>query len=180
MINYHAIDFDGLDKVLEAGLSAESIEMETWFRHNSCGTAACLIGTFCIQYPEDVLRLLKTDAVEDTTWQDPYIAVGGLLIWRDRAISQRFSLPQYLTAFLFLNHTYTMFGTASSEGATKLSGPEAVRRLRSTIKYLKRKRALLDEHEWWMSLSRKSRRESPQHFGSYYANVGVAVTAKEA
>lgn len=155
---YHRCDIDGLRDVLAAAdermeLEPDNLQMEEW----SCRTAGCLIGTFC-QRRRDRL-VLKRSKNEDEALGGVQIPKFGTLVGND-AVMARFSLPVRLSGFLFLSHSRFMrFAAYFSGNASRLSGPAAVARLRSTIRYLEDSKRRWANHEWLMSLPKRERRK---------------------
>lgn len=124
------IDFQGLFAVLRAGEASEeagTLKMRSW----SCGTAGCLIGSFCKANPGDRLHLRKAlfyesqfPSIENTELD----GMDGVL----NAISQRFGLSEREVKFLF---TYDHLVDRSAKNANSLSGSEALARLRKFLYY---------------------------------------------
>lgn len=150
---YSQIDFHGLDNILEAS-ECRPIEMHKWV-HN-CGTYGCLIGNFCLENTTDELKC------DDS---GPYIIDNNnnYLNWEE-AIAYRFQLSTKISSFCFrLNPLVNLCeyrGTCTD--AVYLSDINAKERLKKVIQYLKRKRALWEDHNWLMSLS-KVERHKIQH-----------------
>lgn len=171
MIDYEKCDFRTLDRIFESGVRADDrgeLDMKWWGRHHTCGTAGCLVGNYCMDHIDSTLMLRMGR-----------YGCADLMVNGEEAsiveLSKRLGIPRYAGAFLFTSHechliTAPRIPFSYLRSAQDLTPPAALRRLRITLKYLKRKQLLLREHDWWMSLSKKERRESDQHFGNYDTN----------
>lgn len=123
-----SIDFQGLLNVLHASELNPDLRMDYW----SCGTARCMIGSFCNMYPEDRLFLTagcyarhdRFPTIEDP---DP----DGYQLKCEAAIAQRFGITQEEAKYLFMGRPYPHFHA----DATYLSKDRALTRLRKFIYY---------------------------------------------
>lgn len=115
-----------------------------------CGTAGCLIGTWAKHTMNDALKV---------DWDNDFkmfIPVFGNENY-EGAVSARFGTPHLVARFLFTSHIANVGTDEVSEDALNLSKKEAVARLRKYIRWVERKRALFQDHEDLMRLSRRDR-----------------------
>lgn len=143
---YERIELDDLRNMADVSEKAKEFHMGTW----KCGTAGCLVGTWCIAHPHDEMTLERDP--------DGYNVISPMFrgVSDEDAVMTRFGLFGGITGFLFVRH---VLPRQQCPDAMDLSQSEAVARLRKYIAYVERKRALWAEHEWLMGLSRKDRRE---------------------
>lgn len=120
------IDFQGLLNVLKAAESHPHLQMSTW----SCGTAACLVGSFCLAHPKDELRL--KDGYAGYT---PFFQAEDFPLHGDQAIAKRFGITDNEALWLFVYNPLNRFERECTLNATLLNREEALNRLRKFIYY---------------------------------------------
>ena len=140
------IDFQGLLNVAKAAEEFPHIDMSNWVNYDvdfgtGCGTAACLVGSYCLAYEEDELYLDKDIPIYGTELPKPT---------HDAAIAMRFGITENEAAWLFTynplqapGHSYYKL----TKDPASMSKSEALARLRKFI-YYKMKQSEL--HEAWV------------------------------
>ena len=140
-------DFQGLLDVLHAGERNPNLRMRRWV----CGTAACLIGSFCAEHQNDRLKLLAYGKLGTA-----FPCLDGVHgMYPDEAIAERFGITVRESRFLFTaqHGAKDLFvfgglfggGWGKSAYAESLSGEEALNRLRKFLYYKMRKHELTYE-----------------------------------
>lgn len=150
---YNAIRIDVLEDMSRHAKNPpynHRVEMGSWFftrRRNphskSCGTAGCLVGTYAYATG------MRLELLESGRSPEERMAIYA-------------KIPYKVSEFLFSCHLSFHMGWVRP--AADLPAEAAIARLDKTIAYFKRKRALWEDHEWWMSLPKRLRLEhvSPQ------------------
>lgn len=141
---YAGIHIRELLQMADESEAATELCMDSWT--SRCHTAGCHIGTWCINHPGDRLVLLE---------REPRL-LGHRFKDTIDAIMMRFNLPRRIARFLFLDHN------GECDDACNLSQDRAVTRLRKVARYLKRKKELWEEWEWYAKQSRKFRLATPE------------------
>jgi len=144
------IDIDGLRRMVNyAKKDPSRIYMGEWLSVSSiCGTSGCLIGTFCLNEPNDRLRLIGGAP----TLSEAYYSNEACVICHsndicvicnsNEACAVRFSLSYAEALFLFGRS-----GKGRSAPAMELSGEEAIKRLEKFILYKVRKHEIMEHYE---------------------------------
>ena len=135
------IDFQGLLNVAKAGEENPELDMGYWVRDISCGTKACLIGSFCLANPEDELKLQKL-----STGMVPYIGDYKYNSDPVRDIAKRFGISYNFADWLFDENPTSNMRYYSTGDAHNISGTKAIRRLRKFIYYKMKQEEI---HEAW-------------------------------
>lgn len=115
------IDFQGLLTMLKDAENAPDLHMNSWV--NACGTAGCLIGTFCINHKDDALQIVR----------QPYIYPRLGIKTEAYAIAERFGITTDEAKWLFVCNP--LYWTGVTVNANKLTREEAINRLRKFIYY---------------------------------------------
>ena len=140
------IDFQGLMNVAAAGERNENLDMSQWSEekygeYHTCGTAACLIGSFCAEHPSDELMMVSEDSILVPRTKGRHSEEG--------SIAYRFGITIKEARWLFDGNPLRKLSTSTSKyySAASLSGPDAIRRLRKFIYYKLRKQELMPSRD---------------------------------
>ena len=131
-------DFQGLLQVLKAGEDNPHLMMSTW----QCGTAACLIGSFCIKHRNDHLQLTPRTTAYDSCY--PFLEVADGIRCEAEAIAVRFGITKKESQWLFDAHPFHKMKHPYTESANTLSPTKALARLRKFIYYKLHKQEMID------------------------------------
>lgn len=150
-------DFQALLNMVHAAEENERFIMSTWIAYgtkyspsdnlNPCGTAACLVGTFCLKYPTDRLQLLTIPDFTHTVDRLFATLDGEESTNITEAAARRFNLTNNEAEWLFANSPLNDLGprrNLSFDDASDLSKDRAINRLRKFI-YFKLKQEEISE-----------------------------------
>jgi hypothetical protein len=141
LLSGREIDIQGLLDMARYAEEAEHFDMSLW--RNTCGTAGCLVGTFCMRRPEDALGVTYISGlhVSIVTYNGVCCVRGG--------ISLRFGISEEESRFLFSRYHLANCPSnrrSPARPATFSNREQAVARLRKFI-YYKMHRAELSYDE---------------------------------
>lgn len=118
------IDFQGLLTMLRNAEDEPNVRMGVWL--NECGTAGCLIGTFCKSNPQDELKVTGNSWLMSPKYHTKN---------NESAIAARFGITHQEAEWLFTGNPLKYINEECCTHAMNSSKEGAINRLRKFIYY---------------------------------------------
>lgn len=163
------IDFQGLLFVADSTEKQPDslFTMGNWIIRQECGTAGCMIGSFCLQNANDALQFSPSGLPKIQVRQKDNVQICNL--FEIDAIAYRFNITRYEARWLF-SGIYATFADDWTS-AYKLDKSAALRRLRKFIYYKLHKNELIEE---------KGRNGYIVDHGKYLGDINIAAKVNTA